>query len=56
MLQAFDVSAAVFTRGLTNLKTVLTTNDPPKIKEAITRLEGSAYRIADAIYTSESKA
>ena len=41
---------------LENLKTVLTTNDPPKIKEAITRLEGSAYRIADAIYTSESKA
>jgi molecular chaperone DnaK len=40
---------------LENLKTVLTTNDPPKIKEAITRLEGSAYRIADAIYTSESK-
>jgi molecular chaperone DnaK len=40
---------------LENLKTVLTTNDPPKIKEAITRLEGSAYRIADAIYTSEAK-
>ncbi len=40
---------------LENLKSVLTTNDPPKIKEAITRLEGSAYRIADAIYTSESK-
>src|SRR3954466_14086261 len=37
---------------LENLKTVLTTNDPPKIKEAITRLEGSAYRIADAIYTN----
>ena len=40
---------------LENLKTVLTTNEPVKIKEAITRLEGSAYRIADAIYTSEPK-
>ncbi len=40
---------------LENLKTVLTTNEPAKIKEAITRLEGSAYRIADAIYTSEPK-
>src|SRR3954471_11177972 len=36
---------------LENLKVVLTTNEPAKIKEAITRLEGSAYRIADAIYT-----
>ena len=40
---------------LENLKTVLTTNEPAKIKEAITRLEGSAYRIADAIYSSDPK-
>ncbi len=40
---------------LENLKVVLTTNEPLKIKEAITRLEGSAYRIADAIYTSDAK-
>ncbi|MFT3839928.1 MAG: molecular chaperone DnaK [Myxococcaceae bacterium] len=39
---------------LENLKKILETNDPVKIKEAITRLEGSAYRIADAIYASES--
>ncbi len=40
---------------LENLKTVLATNEPVKIKEAITRLEGSAYRIADAIYASDQK-
>ncbi|HEY8212007.1 MAG TPA: molecular chaperone DnaK [Myxococcaceae bacterium] len=40
---------------LENLKVVLKTSDPVKIKEAIQRLEGSAYRIADAIYTSEQK-
>jgi len=39
---------------LENLKKILETNDAVKIKEAITRLEGSAYRIADAIYASES--
>ncbi len=38
---------------LENLKQVLATNDPAKIKEAVTRLEGSAYRIADAIYAAE---
>jgi molecular chaperone DnaK len=38
---------------LENLKTVLATNDPVKVKEAITRLEGSAYRIADALYAAE---
>jgi molecular chaperone DnaK len=37
-----------------NLKKELESNDPGRIKEAITRLEGSAYRIADAIYTSEA--
>jgi len=40
---------------LEHLKTVLKTSDPVKIKEAIQRLEGSAYRIADAIYTAEQK-
>jgi len=38
---------------LENLKGVLPSNDPAKIKEALTRLEGSAYRIADAIYAQE---
>jgi len=32
------------------LKSTLPSNDPPAIKEALVRLEGSAYRIADAIY------
>jgi molecular chaperone DnaK len=40
---------------LANLKKILETNDPLKIKEAITRLEGSAYRIADAIYADQDK-
>ena len=35
------------------LKAVLPTSDPAKIKEALMRLEGSAYRIADAIYASQ---
>ncbi len=38
---------------LENLKGILPSNDPAKIKEALTRLEGSAYRIADAIYAQE---
>ncbi len=32
------------------LKAILPSNDPPAIKDALVRLEGSAYRIADAIY------
>ena len=40
---------------LENLKSILPSNDPVKIKEALQRLEGSAYRIADAIYNSEQK-
>ncbi|MBK7861890.1 MAG: molecular chaperone DnaK [Archangiaceae bacterium] len=39
---------------LENLKGILPSNDPVKIKEALTRLEGSAYRIADAIYAQEA--
>jgi molecular chaperone DnaK len=35
------------------LKAVLPGGDPAKIKEALQRLEGSAYRIADAIYAAQ---
>jgi molecular chaperone DnaK len=35
------------------LKAVLPSGDPAKIKDALVRLEGSAYRIADAIYASQ---
>jgi molecular chaperone DnaK len=35
------------------LKSVLAAGDPATIKEALTRLEGSAYRIADAIYAQQ---
>jgi molecular chaperone DnaK len=38
------------------LKAQLGGEDPVALKDAITRLEGSAYRIADAIYSSEQKA
>ncbi|MBX5481421.1 MAG: molecular chaperone DnaK [Myxococcaceae bacterium] len=38
------------------LNAVLNDTDPLKLKEAITRLEGSAYRIADAIYADQQKA
>ncbi|MGA9524251.1 MAG: molecular chaperone DnaK [Myxococcaceae bacterium] len=37
------------------LKGVLDTTDPAKLKDAITRLEGSAYRIADAIYSDQQR-
>jgi hypothetical protein len=33
----------------------LATNDPTRMRDAIPQLEGSAYRIADAIYNAESK-
>ena len=36
------------------LKAVLPGGDPGAIKEALTRLEGSAYRIADAIYAQQT--
>jgi molecular chaperone DnaK len=35
------------------LKAVLPGTDPTAIKESLTRLEGSAYRIADAIYAQQ---
>ena len=38
------------------LKAALDTKEPSKLKEAIQRLEGSAYRIADAIYADQTKA
>jgi molecular chaperone DnaK len=37
------------------LKAVVSADDAVKLKEAITRLEGSAYRIADAIYADQQK-
>ena len=37
------------------LKGILNGNDVAAIKEALTRLEGSAYRIADAIYASQGQ-
>ncbi|MCU0697403.1 MAG: molecular chaperone DnaK [Myxococcaceae bacterium] len=40
---------------LENLKKQLTTADPEKIRPAIKQLEGSAYRIADAIYAAETE-
>jgi molecular chaperone DnaK len=35
------------------LKAVLSSQDPAVIKDGLTRLEGSAYRIADAIYAQQ---
>jgi molecular chaperone DnaK len=35
------------------LKQALPASDPASIKEALARLEGSAYRIADAIYAQQ---
>ncbi len=35
------------------LKQTMPSNDPPAIKDALVRLEGSAYRIADAIYAQQ---
>jgi molecular chaperone DnaK len=40
---------------LENLRKKLETNDPEKIRVAVKQLEGSAYRIADAIYSAEAK-
>ncbi|MFY1831751.1 molecular chaperone DnaK [Myxococcus fulvus] len=39
---------------LERLKGLLNTSDPVALKEAFQRLEGSAYRIADAIYTGQA--
>jgi molecular chaperone DnaK len=40
---------------LENLKKQLETLDPNKVRNGIKQLEGSAYRIADAIYNAEQK-
>ncbi|MEI6223556.1 MAG: molecular chaperone DnaK [Deltaproteobacteria bacterium] len=40
---------------LVELKSVLQSPDPARIKESLQRLEGSAYRIADAIYSSQGQ-
>ncbi len=37
------------------LRKVLNTAEPAALKEAVQRLEGSAYRIADAIYSDQEK-
>src|SRR6266849_4844140 len=42
-------------QDLDGLKSVLGSGDPQKLKEAIQRLEGSAYRIADKIYLESQK-
>jgi molecular chaperone DnaK len=46
---------AEISADLQNLKEVVKQDDPAKVKEALQRLEGSAYRIADAIYTDQAK-
>ncbi|RPH70475.1 MAG: molecular chaperone DnaK [Myxococcaceae bacterium] len=38
-----------------NLKGLMKQEDPGKLKEALQRLESSAYRIADAIYADQAK-
>ena len=40
---------------LENLKQVMKQDDPAKLKDAVQRLESSAYRIADAIYADQAK-
>jgi molecular chaperone DnaK len=40
---------------LEELKAVLGSSDAARIKESLQRLEGSAYRIADAIYSSQGQ-
>jgi molecular chaperone DnaK len=47
--------AAEIQADLESLKQQLKHDDPVKLKEAVQRLEGSAYRIADAIYTDQRK-
>ena len=40
---------------LENLRKQLLSADPQKIRDGVKQLEGSAYRIADAIYSAEAK-
>ncbi|WP_373046704.1 molecular chaperone DnaK [Vulgatibacter sp.] len=52
MLQPKDVEE--IKGDVTALKAVLPTNDLERIKEAVARLEGSAYRIAETIYNQSA--
>jgi len=51
-----DKDRAEIQADMDALKATLDTQEPAKLKEAIQRLEGSAYRIADAIYADQTKA
>lgn len=53
MLQAFDVSAAVFVRGLTNLKTVLTKGEAHGTKVTASLVEGMQDLAAQVHWASE---
>jgi molecular chaperone DnaK len=51
-----DKDRAEIQADMEALKATLDATEPAKLKEAIQRLEGSAYRIADAIYADQTKA
>lgn len=53
MLQAFDVSAAVFVRGLTNLKTLLTKGEAHGTKVTASLVEGMQDLAAQVHWASE---
>ena len=53
MLQAFDVSAAVFVRGLTNLKTILTKGEAHGAKVTASLAEGMQDLAAQVHWASE---
>jgi hypothetical protein len=53
MLQAFDVSAAVFVRGLTNLKTVLKKGEAHGTKVTASLVEGMQDLAAQVHWASE---
>jgi hypothetical protein len=53
MLQAFDVSAAVFVRGLTNLKTLLTKGEAHGTKITACLVEGMQDLAAQVHWASE---
>ncbi len=53
MLQAVDVSAAVFVRGLTNLKTLLTKGEAHGTKVTVSLVEGMQDLAAQVHWASE---
>ena len=53
MLQAFDVSAAVFVRGLTNLKAILTKGEAHGAKVTASLVEGMQDLAAQVHWASE---